>query len=187
MATATASATAHTNALAPEMKQPEPYRRTVRQQIKTSVELGQSLTAQLSAITDDKKLYKMYIRYIMEVDFVYGTGPAMFQSQDDILRWVEKYVGPGPEPFPYMVKDLRQELKNHYKPIAEDSHNFALNTVYSAVEKRLTGPDSAKQDPILDKFVLAYHGHLPGVTVKAQWGDYLCVEAYNIVKDDPAL
>ena len=175
-AMAAAPAFAPANAFAPQ---------TVGQKIKTSVEVGQSLTAMLSAITDNKILYEVYLGYIEEIDFIYGVRD--FRTRDQLLRWAAEYVGPGPEPFSFMVEDFRQELEGYYKPTAETNFKNALNTVYSAVVARLTGPDSSEQDPILDKFVLAYHGYLPEVTKEAQWGDYLCAQAYDIVKDDPAL
>ena len=75
----------------------------------------------------------------------------------------------------------------YIEKIALNIEEIAMNTVYFAAEKRIKGPDSSKKNPVLDHFILACHGLLPGVTVKAQWGDYLCFQAYKIVKDDPAL
>ena len=91
-------------------------------------------------------------------------------------------IGIGPELDTHMIPLVVNELLVFYKKEAEKAFKQAHSIVYNAVVDRVQQPGS--HDKILDKFILACHGHLAGVTVEAEWGDYLCSEAYAIVKDD---
>ena len=91
-------------------------------------------------------------------------------------------IGIGPELDMHMIPLVINELLVFHKKEAEKAFKQAHSIVYNAVVDRVQQPGS--HDKILDKFILACHGHLEGVIVEAEWGDYLCSEAYAIVKDN---
>ena len=90
-------------------------------------------------------------------------------------------IGIGPELDPHMIPLVVNELLVFYKKEAEKAFKQAHSIVYNAVVDRVQQPGS--HDKILDKFILE-GTYTAGVTVEAEWGDYLCSEAYAIVKDD---
>ena len=91
-------------------------------------------------------------------------------------------IGVGPELDMHMIPLVINELLAFHNKEAKKAFTQAHTILYNAVVDRVQR--DRVHDKILDKFILACHGHLEGVIVEAEWGDYLCSEAYAIVKDD---
>lgn len=120
------------------------------------------------------RIREMYIEMIMKQT----RGLTRVQAES----LANREIGVGPELDTHMIPLVVDELLVFHKKEAKKAFKQAHTIVYNAVVDRLKQEE--QHDRILNKFILACHDNLDGVTVKAQWGDYLCSEAYAIVKDD---